>query len=98
MWADTFKYQILLLLRPLNVPKAAALRYCNRNFSLFSFSRILSEARELTEFPNLNGTSALEVLRIDRASIYSIPDSLCTTCPKLKSLYVRDERVHRSRF
>lgn len=54
--------------------------------SLKLFFRVLSEARELTEFPNLNGTSALEVLRIDRASIYDIPDTLCMTCPKLKSL------------
>ncbi|XP_025424685.1 lutropin-choriogonadotropic hormone receptor [Sipha flava] len=56
---------------------------------------VLSEARELTEFPNLNGTSALEVLRIDRASIYSIPDSLCTTCPKLKSLDIKSNRLSR---
>ncbi|XP_022172830.1 leucine-rich repeat-containing G-protein coupled receptor 5 [Myzus persicae] len=56
---------------------------------------VLSEARELTEFPNLNGTSALEVLRIDRASIYSIPDTLCTTCPKLKSLDIKSNRLSR---
>ncbi|KAL4120563.1 hypothetical protein QTP88_013233 [Uroleucon formosanum] len=56
---------------------------------------VLSEARELTEFPNLNGTSALEVLRIDRASIYSIPDTLCTTCPKLKSLDIKWNRLSR---
>ncbi|XP_050421176.1 leucine-rich repeat-containing G-protein coupled receptor 5 [Adelges cooleyi] len=56
---------------------------------------VLSEARDLTEFPNLNGTSALEVLRIDRASIYSIPDSLCFTCPKLKSLDIKWNRLAR---
>lgn len=48
--------------------------------------RIMSDARELTEFPSLNGTSALEILRLDRASLYSVPSSLCRTCPKLKSL------------
>jgi len=64
------------------------------NYYHYYCSRVLSEARELTEFPNLNGTSALEVLRIDRASIYSIPDTLCTTCPKLKSLYVVLYNLH----
>lgn len=52
----------------------------------FAFYRILSEARELKEFPNLNGTSALEILRLDRASIFTVPSNLCKTCPKLKSL------------
>ncbi|XP_073994058.1 G-protein coupled receptor rickets isoform X3 [Rhodnius prolixus] len=47
---------------------------------------ILSDARELTEFPSLNGTSALEILRIDRASLHSVPKTLCITCPKIKSL------------
>ncbi|PSN50292.1 hypothetical protein C0J52_02861 [Blattella germanica] len=47
---------------------------------------ILSEARELTVFPSLNGTTALEILRLDRASLSYVPSSLCHTCPKLKSL------------
>nr|CAD7404553.1 unnamed protein product [Timema cristinae] len=48
--------------------------------------RILSDARNLKEFPNLNGTSALEFLRLDRASINYVPPSLCRFCPRLKSL------------
>ncbi|XP_050544961.1 leucine-rich repeat-containing G-protein coupled receptor 5 [Daktulosphaira vitifoliae] len=56
---------------------------------------VLSEARELTEFPNLNGTSALEFLRIDRASIYSIPDSLCITSPEIKSLDIKWNKLSR---
>lgn len=54
---------------------------------------ILSEARDLTEFPSLNGTTALEVLRLDRASIHSVPSSLCTTCPHLKSLDLKSNKL-----
>lgn len=48
--------------------------------------RILSDAKELSTFPHLNGTSALEVLRLDRAGLNHVPASLCNFCPKLKSL------------
>ncbi|XP_026684624.1 leucine-rich repeat-containing G-protein coupled receptor 6-like [Diaphorina citri] len=54
---------------------------------------ILSEARDLREFPSLNGTTALEVLRLDRASIYSVPSSLCSTCPHLKSLDLKSNKL-----
>ncbi|KAK4296608.1 hypothetical protein Pmani_030906 [Petrolisthes manimaculis] len=47
---------------------------------------ILKETRELTEFPNLNGTGSLEMLRIDRASLSSVPPGLCLSTPKLRSL------------
>ncbi|XP_063916141.1 lutropin-choriogonadotropic hormone receptor isoform X4 [Zophobas morio] len=54
---------------------------------------ILSEARELSTFPNLNGTTALEILRLDRAGISSVPSSLCTTCPRLKSLDLKSNKL-----
>lgn len=54
--------------------------------SIFHYLRILSNVRGLVNFPNLNGTHSLEVLRLDRASLQEIPDDFCTKCPKLKSL------------
>ncbi|XP_045592462.2 leucine-rich repeat-containing G-protein coupled receptor 4 isoform X1 [Procambarus clarkii] len=47
---------------------------------------ILKETRELAEFPSLNGTHNLETLRIDRASLTSVPDHLCSFTPRLRSL------------
>ncbi|XP_050497267.1 follicle-stimulating hormone receptor [Diabrotica virgifera virgifera] len=55
---------------------------------------ILSDARELSTFPNLNGTSALEILRLDRAGISSVPESLCSTCPRLKSLDLKSNKLN----
>ncbi|XP_063596862.1 leucine-rich repeat-containing G-protein coupled receptor 5-like isoform X2 [Penaeus indicus] len=47
---------------------------------------ILKEIRDLEEFPSLNGTHNLELLRIDRASLKSVPDNLCSFTPRLLSL------------
>ncbi|XP_015119658.1 lutropin-choriogonadotropic hormone receptor [Diachasma alloeum] len=47
---------------------------------------IISNVRGLVDFPNLNGTGALEVLRLDRASLQTVPDEICKQCPRLKSL------------
>ncbi|KAH1019185.1 hypothetical protein HUJ04_009039 [Dendroctonus ponderosae] len=54
---------------------------------------ILSDAKELSTFPHLNGTSALEVLRLDRAGLNHVPASLCTFCPKLKSLDIKSNKL-----
>ncbi|KAG8267745.1 protein-hormone receptor activity protein [Homalodisca vitripennis] len=54
---------------------------------------ILSDAKDLSEFPSLNGTSALEILRLDRASLHTVPTTLCQTCPKLKSLDLKSNRI-----
>ncbi|KAF4523353.1 hypothetical protein B566_EDAN005507, partial [Ephemera danica] len=54
---------------------------------------IVSDARELSDFPNLNGTAALEILRLDRASLHEVPSSLCTTCPRLKSLELSGNQI-----
>ncbi|XP_047004598.1 lutropin-choriogonadotropic hormone receptor-like [Schistocerca americana] len=56
---------------------------------------ILSDARELTEFPNLEGTTALEILRLDRAGLQEVPASLCSICPRLRSLDVRLNKLTR---
>ncbi|KAH1026389.1 hypothetical protein HUJ05_000063 [Dendroctonus ponderosae] len=56
-------------------------------------SKILSDAKELSTFPHLNGTSALEVLRLDRAGLNHVPASLCTFCPKLKSLDIKSNKL-----
>ncbi|XP_076257217.1 G-protein coupled receptor rickets isoform X2 [Rhynchophorus ferrugineus] len=54
---------------------------------------VLSDARKLSTFPNLNGTSSLEVLRLDRAGLSIVPSSLCTFCPKLKNLDVKSNKL-----
>lgn len=48
--------------------------------------RVLSDARSLSELPSLDGCGALEILRVDRASLSKVPFNLCKTCPRLKSL------------
>ncbi|XP_058121217.1 follicle-stimulating hormone receptor [Anopheles ziemanni] len=47
---------------------------------------ILSDVRGLNELPPLDGCTSLEVLRIDRANLSKIPDHICKTSPRLKSL------------
>ncbi|XP_022913497.1 lutropin-choriogonadotropic hormone receptor isoform X2 [Onthophagus taurus] len=54
---------------------------------------ILSEAKGLSTFPSLNGTSLLEILRLDRAAITSVPASLCYTCPRLRSLDLKSNKL-----
>ncbi|XP_034948916.1 lutropin-choriogonadotropic hormone receptor isoform X2 [Chelonus insularis] len=50
---------------------------------------ILSNVKNLQEFPNFNGSSALEILRLDRASIETVPNYFCKQCPNLKSLDIK---------
>lgn len=54
---------------------------------------ILSEARKMEEFPDLGGTSALEHLRLDRASLKLVPDDLCVKVPMLKSLNLKSNKL-----
>ncbi|XP_011298255.1 lutropin-choriogonadotropic hormone receptor isoform X2 [Fopius arisanus] len=54
---------------------------------------IISNVRGLVDFPNLNGTSALEVLRLDRASLQTVPEVICKQCPKLKSLDLKSNHL-----
>ncbi|XP_049278057.1 follicle-stimulating hormone receptor [Anopheles funestus] len=47
---------------------------------------ILSDVRGLNELPPLDGCTSLEVLRLDRANLSKIPDHICKTSPRLRSL------------
>ncbi|XP_045126803.1 follicle-stimulating hormone receptor-like isoform X2 [Portunus trituberculatus] len=47
---------------------------------------ILKEIRGLSQFPHLNGSKSLEMIRIDRASLTALPPSLCSFVPALRSL------------
>ncbi|XP_063849319.1 follicle-stimulating hormone receptor-like isoform X2 [Scylla paramamosain] len=47
---------------------------------------ILKEIRGLSHFPHVNGSKSLELIRIDRASLTALPDSLCSFVPRLRSL------------
>lgn len=53
---------------------------------VFSLRSVLSDAKNLVELPSLDGSPAIEILRVDRASLSNIPESLCETSPRLKSL------------
>ncbi|XP_014483858.1 PREDICTED: lutropin-choriogonadotropic hormone receptor isoform X2 [Dinoponera quadriceps] len=46
---------------------------------------ILSNMKELRFFPNLNGATSLEILKLDRSQLKEVPSNLCRQCPKLKS-------------
>lgn len=48
--------------------------------------RVLSDAKSLSELPSLEGCSSLEILRMDRANISVIPNTLCQNSSHLKSL------------
>lgn len=57
--------------------------------------RILSEAHELTVFPNLAGSNGLERITLDRASITELPSKLCQNLQQLTVLYVSiDYKFH----
>lgn len=54
---------------------------------------ILSDARGLSTFPSLNGTTSLEILKLDRAGIIQVPTTLCYTCPRLRSLDLKSNKL-----
>ncbi|XP_053694769.1 leucine-rich repeat-containing G-protein coupled receptor 5 [Sabethes cyaneus] len=54
---------------------------------------ILSDVRGLQELPPLDGCISLEVLRIDRANLTKIPDHICKTSPRLRSLDFKSNRL-----
>ena len=57
------------------------------DFIFFSFPlRELSEARDITEFPDLTGTTRLTRIILDRASISALPANLCENMADLKIL------------
>lgn len=46
----------------------------------------LNGATEIQEFPDLKGTTSLEILALTRAGLTSLPQSLCQQLPNLRSL------------
>ncbi|XP_065072705.1 leucine-rich repeat-containing G-protein coupled receptor 5 isoform X2 [Ochlerotatus camptorhynchus] len=54
---------------------------------------ILSDVRGLQELPPLDGCTSLEVLRIDRANLTKLPDHICKTSPRLRSLDLKSNRL-----
>ncbi|XP_022250278.1 leucine-rich repeat-containing G-protein coupled receptor 5-like [Limulus polyphemus] len=54
---------------------------------------ILSDVRNLEEFPDLTETNALEHLRLDRALLHTVPPNFCHQVPLLKSLNLKSNRL-----
>ena len=57
-----------------------------RQINFFFNYRVISEAKHVSQFPNLNGTNSLQVIRFDRANIREITQAVCHHSPHLKSL------------
>ncbi|ESO97440.1 hypothetical protein LOTGIDRAFT_115178, partial [Lottia gigantea] len=53
----------------------------------------ISEARDMTEFPDVSMSASLEILRFDRASINKIPTYICHNLIRLKSFDVHSNRI-----
>ncbi|OWR52600.1 putative leucine-rich transmembrane protein [Danaus plexippus plexippus] len=54
---------------------------------------VLSEARGLSVFPSLNGSSRLNTLRLDRARLTRLPSDLCLHAPLLRALDLRSNKL-----
>ncbi|XP_055306018.1 follicle-stimulating hormone receptor-like isoform X2 [Sitodiplosis mosellana] len=50
---------------------------------------VLSDAKSLRELPSFDGCSSLEILRLDRASVSAIPNTLCRNSSRLRSLELK---------
>lgn len=64
----------------------------------FRFVRVLSDAKSLSELPSLEGCASLEILRMDRANVSMMPNTLCRNSSDLKSLYVKLNRLFSNAF
>lgn len=53
----------------------------------------ISEARDMTEFPDLSGASQLETLRLDRSAITEIPVDFCNSHPDIHELNVHSNDI-----
>lgn len=58
----------------------------NQNILIYFINRIISEARDMTEFPDLTGSVSLRELQFDRSSISKIPDKFCDMVPAIQRL------------
>ncbi|XP_031630816.1 leucine-rich repeat-containing G-protein coupled receptor 5-like [Contarinia nasturtii] len=54
---------------------------------------VLSDAKSLSELPSLEGCSVLEILRMDRANVSVIPNTLCLNSSHLKSLELKSNKL-----
>ncbi|XP_076351299.1 uncharacterized protein LOC143247328 isoform X2 [Tachypleus tridentatus] len=54
---------------------------------------VLREVHHLTEFPDLNGTTALEHLLLNRGLLKTVPSWFCGQTPHLKSLNLKSNRL-----
>ncbi|XP_072133848.1 leucine-rich repeat-containing G-protein coupled receptor 6 isoform X1 [Mobula birostris] len=54
----------------------------------------LNGANEIKEFPDLKGTTSLEILTLTRAGITSLPRGLCQQLPNLRVLELSYNRIH----
>nr|XP_040567878.1 leucine-rich repeat-containing G-protein coupled receptor 5-like isoform X2 [Lepeophtheirus salmonis] len=54
---------------------------------------IISEAKFVTHFVNLTGTTSLEQIRFDRGAIKEIPSNLCSLNPNLKMLELKSNAL-----
>ncbi|CAG2221766.1 unnamed protein product [Mytilus edulis] len=54
---------------------------------------IISEARDMTEFPDLSGSVSLRELQFDRSSISKIPDKFCDMVPAIQRLNIGENEI-----
>ncbi|XP_052065333.1 leucine-rich repeat-containing G-protein coupled receptor 5-like [Mytilus californianus] len=54
---------------------------------------IISEARDMTEFPDLSGSVSLRELQFDRSSISKIPDNFCDMVPEIQRLDLHTNKL-----
>lgn len=54
----------------------------------------LNGANEIKEFPDLKGTTSLEILTLTRAGITSLPRGLCQQLPNLRVLELSYNQIH----
>nr|XP_014425316.1 leucine-rich repeat-containing G-protein coupled receptor 6 isoform X2 [Pelodiscus sinensis] len=57
----------------------------------------LNGARDIREFPDLKGTTSLEILTLTRAGIRLLPRGMCQQLPSLRVLGLQHNRIHEIR-
>ncbi|XP_062397554.1 leucine-rich repeat-containing G-protein coupled receptor 6 [Sardina pilchardus] len=55
----------------------------------------LNGATEIQEFPDLKGTTSLEILALTRAGLTTLPQSLCQQLPNLRSLELSHNQIEK---
>ncbi|XP_065448404.1 leucine-rich repeat-containing G-protein coupled receptor 6 isoform X6 [Chrysemys picta bellii] len=57
----------------------------------------LNGATDIREFPDLKGTTSLEILTLTRAGIHLLPRGMCQQLPSLRVLGLQHNRIHEIR-